>query len=152
MGWLQMQAPDIAQTISPLFTNKTIIVLVVYLLLLLLLFLKSRISVHFHVGGVQKIFLTVLCIPLTIISIAITLQIAVLGLQAFDSSALQAMVGPLTMPAYYKQFILNTPIVICLHAFITVLVLSHINRTPKMPSFSFKKRVEQPITDITIED
>lgn len=152
MWRLSISAWDIAQTISPAFENKTIITLVVYLLMLLLFFLKSRISIHFHVWGLQKLFLTIICIPLTIVSIATTLQIAVLWLQAFDMIALQTMVASLPIQDIYKQFISYTPIIICIHAFITILVLSHINWTPKMPAFSFKKKHSESVPDIVIED
>lgn len=152
LWWLNIQAPDIASTIAPAFANKTIIVLVVYLLLLLLLFLKSRISIHFHVGWVQKMLLTILCIPMTITSIAITLQIAVLWLQTFDFAALQLLVNPLQIQDYYKVFILNTPIVICIHAIVTVLILSHINWTPKLPSFSLKKSSPQMWVDSSFDE
>lgn len=149
---LTLNAPDVAQTISPAFENKIIITLVVYLLMLLLFFLKSRISIHFHVGGLQKIFLTIVCIPLTIVSIATTLQIAVLWLQAFDMWALQTMVATLPIQDVYKNFISYTPIIICVHAIITIFVLSHINWIPKAPSFSFKKKETESLPDIVIED
>lgn len=152
MNWIATQAPDVAQTIAPVFENKTIVILVIYLIMLLLLFLKSRISVHFHVWGLKKAFLTVLCIPMTIVSIATTLQIAVLGLQTFDMTALQSMTAMLPIQDIYKQFIANTPIVICIHAFLTILILSHINWTPKIPSFSFRRREPDTTSEIRIED
>ena len=37
--------------------------------------------------------MTVLCIPMTIVSIIITLEIAVLGSQAFDPGALQTLLA-----------------------------------------------------------
>ena len=152
MWRLTLNSPDVAQTIAPVFENKIIITLAVYLLMLLLFFLKSRISIHFHVGWLQKIFFTIVCIPLTIVSIATTLQIAVLWLQAFDMWALQTMVATLPIQDIYKQFISYTPIVICIHAIITILVLSHINWIPKAPSFSFKKKESESLPDIVIED
>lgn len=152
MWWVTAVAPDVAQTIAPAFENKIIITLIVYLLMLLLLFLKSRISVHFHLSWIKKVFLTLICIPMTIVSIATTLQIAVLWLQAFDMAALQSMVSSLPIQDIYKQFISNTPIVICVHAFLTIIILSNINWTPKMPAFSFRKKQSEPMADIVIED
>lgn len=141
MWWLAVHATDIAVTLEPVFANKTIIVLIVYLLLLLLLFLKSRVSIHFHVWWLQKFLLTMFCIPMTIVSITLTLQFAVLGLQAFDYNALQNLVWPLPIQDIYKQFVLQTPVIVTIHAFLTAIIVSHINRTPKMPSFSFRKTV-----------
>jgi hypothetical protein len=114
-------------------------------LLLLLLFLKSRVSIHFHVWWLQKFLLTILCIPMTIVSISLTLQFAVLWLQAFDYNALQALVWPLPIQDIYKQFVLQTPVIVTIHALLTAILISHINRTPKVPSFSFRKTIEETI-------
>ncbi|MBP6086106.1 hypothetical protein KA478_02775 [Patescibacteria group bacterium] len=121
--------------------------LVVYLVMLLLLFLKSRISINFHVSGLKRVFLTIIGIPLTVISIATTLQIAVLGVQAFDITALQVLVSSWPLDGTYKQFIVNTPIVICLHAFITIFILSTINWIPKI---NLRRKASLP--DISLED
>lgn len=76
--------------------------------------------------------MTIIAIPMTIVSIFLTLQIAVLGLQAFDLIALRALVDTLPLPPLYKTGIAHTPVIITLHALITVLMLSDI-------SFKIKK-------------
>jgi hypothetical protein len=91
--------------------------------------------------------LTIICIPLTVISIATTLQIAVLGLQAFDMTALQGLVSTWPLDGVYKQFIVNTPIVICVHALFTIFILSNINWIPKI---NLRRRESMP--DITVEE
>lgn len=151
MVWLYGQAPDVWQTIQPLLTNKTLIVLVVYLLALLLLFLKSRLSIHFHVSGIKKVLLTILGIPLTIISIATTLQVAVLWTQVFNAQSLQALVATLPLQDIYKQFIIATPVIICIHAIITILLLSNFNRIPSFSWFSFRKK-SSSMPDISLEE
>ncbi len=140
LTWLNRVAPDVGQSVAPAFSNITIIVLVVYLLLLLLLFLKSRVSIHFHAKWVGRFFLTLLCIPLTIISIATTLWVAVVGQQAFDPVALQSLTAWLQIQEIYKIIILQTPSIIAIHVFITVLVLSNISFPTRMPTFFFKKK------------
>jgi hypothetical protein len=67
-------------------------------------------------------------------------------------AALQTMVASLPIQDFYKQFISSTPLVICGHAFVTILILSHVNRTPKMPAFAFRKKQEESLPDILIED
>jgi fumarate reductase subunit D len=78
MGRLGTQAPDVGNAIGQAVANKTIITLILYLLLFLLLFAKSRLHIGFHLSGIKKIFMTILCIPMTVLSIALTLEIAVL--------------------------------------------------------------------------
>jgi hypothetical protein len=141
--WLNAVAPDIGQSIAPAFSNMTIIVLVVYLLLLLLLFSRGRVSIHFHHKWLWRFLLTLLCIPLTIISIATTLSVAVLGQNAFDVAALQLLAAWLQVQEIYKILITQMPAIISIHVFVTVLVLSNISFPTKLPSFLIKKKPEE---------
>ena len=79
--------------------------------------------------------MTILCIPMTVLSIALTLEIAVLGLQAFDILALQKLASSMPIAPLYQQFVSNTPIIICIHALIAILMLADVNRIPKKKSF-----------------
>jgi hypothetical protein len=143
LSWLNAAAPDIGQAIAPAFSNMTIIVLVVYLLLLLLLFSRGRVSIHFHHKWLWRFLLTMLCIPLTIISIATTLSVAVLGQSAFDVAALQILAAWLQVHEIYKILITQMPAIISIHVFVTVLVLSNISFPTKLPSFLIKKKPEE---------
>jgi hypothetical protein len=143
MGWLGAQAPDVGNAIGHAVANKTIITLVVYLLLFLLLFAKSRLHIWFHLSGPKKLLMTILCIPMTVLSIALTLEIAVLGLQAFDMVALQKLASSMPVSPIYQQFVQYTPIIICVHALLAVLMLADINRIPKRKSFVPDVRLEE---------
>jgi hypothetical protein len=79
--------------------------------------------------------MTILCIPMTVLSIALTLEIAVLWLQAFDLVALQKLASSMPVSPIYQQFVAYTPIIICIHALLAVLMLADINRIPKRKSF-----------------
>jgi hypothetical protein len=68
-------------------------------------------------------------------------------------SALQTMVSTLPIQDIYKQYVSMTPIIICIHAFVTILILSNINWIPKAPSFSFRRKSSvESSPDIVIED
>lgn len=127
MWWSSVQMPDVQKSLHFLFTNKTITILVIYLLMLILIFVKSRLHVWFYLGGAQKIFVTILCIPMTIISILLTLEIAILGVQAFDVLALQSLASTMPISQIYKDFIINTPIIVAVHTFVTILMLSDLS-------------------------
>lgn len=135
MGRVGTQSPDISASIWAVFTNKTIIVLVVYLLLFLLIFAKSRIYIWFNLSGLKKVLMTILCIPMTVVSIALTLEIAVLGLQAFDVIALEKLASSMPVASIYQQFVAHTPLIICVHTLIAVFMLADINRIPKRKTF-----------------
>ena len=47
---LGARSPDIMNTITPVFSNKTIVILVIYLLLFLLIFAKSRIYIGLNLS------------------------------------------------------------------------------------------------------
>lgn len=133
-GRVTIQAPDVQQSIWFLFTNTTIIILVVYLLMLILIFVKSRIHIGMNLSGPAKVAMLVLAIPMTIVSIMITLEIAVLWIKAFDMVALQVLASSMPVSSFYKQFVMYTPVIISIHAFITVLMLSDISLLPKKGS------------------
>lgn len=133
-GRVTIQAPDVQQSIWFLFTNTTIIILVVYLIMLILIFVKSRIHIGMNLSGPAKVAMLVLAIPMTIVSIMITLEIAVLWLKAFDMVALQVLASSMPVSLFYKQFVIYTPVIISVHAFITVLMLSDISLMPKKGS------------------
>lgn len=130
-GRVTVQAPDVQQSIWFLFTNTTIIILVVYLLMLILIFVRSRIHIGMNLSGPAKIAMLILAIPMTILSIILTLEIAVLWLQAFDMIALKVLASSMPVAMVYKQFVMYTPVIIAIHAVITVLMLSNISFLPK---------------------
>ncbi len=142
-GRVSTQAPDVQNSLWFLFTNTTIVILVVYLLMLILIFVKSRIHIGLNLWGPAKILMLILAIPMTIISIMLTLEIAVLWINVFDMSALEVLASSMPVSMVYKQFVMYTPVIISIHAFITVLMLSDI---------SLPKRRSGGGSMITIED
>jgi hypothetical protein len=142
--WFSGQMPDIQQTVGFLFTNKTIITLVMYILMLILIFVKSRLHVGFHFTQSQRMLMTLLCIPMTIVSIIITLEIAVLGAKAFDPAALQTLLADVPVQGWLRWAALNTPVIVFFHALITILMSSDLK-------FNLPKKTYS-MPDISIED
>lgn len=144
ISWLGLQDPSIQQTVAPLLTNKTIVILIVYLLMLVLVFAKSRINIDIQVSGVKRVIYFVLAVPMTILSILFTLEIAILWVSVFSIPELATIVSGMPIPSWYQQFLINTPVMICLHAFVTIFLLSTITLFPKrggisMPSISIEE-------------
>lgn len=134
--WFGVQLPDALPTVDLLFTNKTIVTLVVYILMLILIFVKSRLHVGFRLNPTTKILMTILCIPMTIISIILTLTVAVLGAQAFDPAALQALLATAPFYGFMREIILHTPVIVFFHAVITVFMSSDLKLIPAKKSYS----------------
>lgn len=144
MWWTATQDSSIQSSLWFLFTNKTIVILVVYLLLLVLIFAKSRIRIDVQFGGFKKIFFFVLVIPLTILSVLFTLEIAILGINIFNTTALTQTALTMPIPSLYQNFLINTPVMISLHAFLTILLLSD------MHFFLPRRKISLP--DVSIEE
>lgn len=142
--WFGGQLPDAQQTVDLLFTNKTIVTLVVYILMLILIFVKSRLHVGFRLNPTTKILMTILCIPMTIVSIIVTLTIAVIGLQTFDPGALQTLLANAPLYGWLRIMVLNTPVIIFFHAVITVFMSSDLKislpkKTYSMPDIHIEE-------------
>ncbi|MEI7477573.1 MAG: hypothetical protein WCJ81_03500 [bacterium] len=130
LSWFGSAVPSAAASMDSLFTNKTIATLVIYLLLLVVLFLKSRIDLDIPANGLKKIGMTVLSIPMTVVSIIVTLQIAILGIQAFDITALQHIVSTRPVTSIYKDAIVYTPVIMMVHVLIMVIMMLDIKWLP----------------------
>jgi hypothetical protein len=134
--WFGGQLPEAQQTVDMLFTNKTIVTLVVYILMLILIFVKSRLHIGFRLNSTTKILMTILCIPMTIVSIIVTLTVAVLGLQTFDPGALQTLLANAPLYGWLRTIVLNTPVIVFFHAVITVFMSSDLKISLPKKSYS----------------
>lgn len=144
MWWTATQEASIQNSLWFLFTNKTIVILIVYFFLLILIFAKSRIKIDVNFGGLKKVFYFILVVPMTILSVLFTLEIAILGVDIFSTAALTQTALTMPIPALYQNFLINTPMLISLHAFLTILLLSDIH-------FSLpRRRISLP--DVSMEE
>ncbi len=120
--------------------NKTIVILIMYLLLLLLIFLKSNIRISMHPAGFKRFILTLLFVPLTVSSIIITLELAILGTDAFNMTNMTLTAQTYSENPFVFSFVQMTPVWLFLHTVITILLISNIS--VKLPSFKRKREDE----------
>jgi len=102
--------------------GQTTLVLVLYAILLIIIYLKSKIMIQLPMDEwVQKSFFIIL-VPLTVISIILTLQIAILWINIIDANTLSTISSD---SIAYKFFSL-TPVRILLHWLATILITSEL--------------------------
>lgn len=123
-------SPGMGESFRFLADNKTSVILVFYLLLLLLIFLKSNIRVSMHAAGVKRFILTILFVPLTVVSIIMTLELAILGTNAFDMTQMAVIAQGFSANPFVYGFVQMTPVWLFVHTIVTILLISNI----KLPS------------------
>jgi hypothetical protein len=70
-----------SKTLSAFFTNgQTTIILVIYVILLVIIYKKSKINITIPLDEASKRMLQIVLTPMTVISIILTLQIAIMGI------------------------------------------------------------------------
>jgi hypothetical protein len=100
------------------------IVLIVYLLLLVIIFRTSKIKISLPDDEAIKKMLLLLFVPLTVISMILTLQIAILGINGISITALSIIAKTVANNPYMFQFVSLTPVRILLHGIVTILITS----------------------------
>lgn len=111
--------------------GKTSIVLILYLLLLFLMYQKSRIRITLPGDEILQKTFSLFLVPLTVISLILTLEIVVLGMNSLSPSSLETMARSFTNNYYIINFIVLTPVWILLHGLATVLITTEIKMSIK---------------------
>ncbi len=111
--------------------GKTSIVLIFYLLLLFLMYQKSRIRISLPSDEILQKTFSLFLVPLTVISVILTLEIVILGMNSLNPSALDILARSFTTNYYIVQFIVLTPVWIFLHGLATVLITTEIKMSIK---------------------
>lgn len=128
--WIDTVMPGTGAQVAFLQDNKTTVILIIYLLLLLLVFLKSNIRVSMHASGLKRFILTILFVPLTVASIIITLELAILGADAFNMTNMTLTAQSFSANPVVFTFVQMTPVWLFIHTIVTILLISNI----KLPS------------------
>lgn len=110
------------------------IVLILYIILLIVIFRTSKIKISLPDDEAIKKMLMLLFVPLTVISMILTLQIAILGINGISITALSIIAKTVANNPYMFQFVSLTPVRLLLHGIVTILITSE-----------FKVRVETDI-------
>lgn len=105
---------------------KTSIVLILYLLLLFLMYQKSRIRITLPGDELLQKTFSLFLVPLTVISLILTLEIVILGMNSLNPSSLETLARGFTSNYYIINFIVLTPVWIFLHGLATVLITTEI--------------------------
>lgn len=106
--------------------GKTSIVLILYLLLLLLMYQKSKIRIILPSDEILQKTFSLFLVPLTVISLVLTLEIVILGMNSLNPASLQILALEFTNNYYIVNFIVLTPVWILLHGLATVLITTEI--------------------------
>jgi hypothetical protein len=100
------------------------IILILYIILLVLIFKTSKIKISLPDDEALKKMLQIIFVPLTVISMVLTLQIAILGINGINVSAISSIATAVANNPYMFQFVSLTPVRILLHGIVTILITS----------------------------
>jgi hypothetical protein len=115
------------ETFVKILTNwESFIILFVYLLLLFLIYHKSKINIDIPNDQIMQKSMYLFFVPLTVLSMCLTLEIILLGTNILSQEFLLWAVEGVTNNIYLTQFIVNTPYWILIHAVATILMTSGI--------------------------
>lgn len=113
------------KTLWIFFTDaKTTIVLILYAVLLVVIYKTSKIHVSLPADPALNKWLYVLFVPLTVLSMILTLQIAIMWIDGVSISQLQAIGKELSNNPGIYTFLTMTPVWIFLHGLATILITS----------------------------
>lgn len=111
---------------SMLNSSKTVIILIVYIILLVLIYKNSSIRITIPEDPVAEKWILLFLVPLTVLSMVLTLQIAVMWVNAINAVQLQALASALTNNITIINFVILTPVWILLHGLATILISSEL--------------------------
>lgn len=100
------------------------IILILYVILLVIIYRTSKIRIVLPGDEALKKMLQLIFVPLTIISMVLTLQIAILGINGINIAAIGSIASAVANNPYIFNFVSLTPVRILLHGIITILITS----------------------------
>lgn len=100
------------------------IVLIIYVTLLVVIYRTSKIRIGLPSDEAIKKMLQLIFVPLTVVSMVLTLQIAILGINGINIASISSLAQSVANNPYMFQFIKLTPVRILLHGIVTILITS----------------------------
>jgi len=100
------------------------IVLIIYIILLFIIFKTSKIKIGLPNDEAIRKMLQLIFIPLTVISMILTLQIAILGINGININAISNIAQTVANNTYMFRFVKLTPVRILVHGIVTILITS----------------------------
>ena len=112
-------------TLANFFTNgKMTIVLILYILLIVLVYKKSKIHISLPMDEASRKMTQIIFVPLTVISIILTLQIALMGMEVTNIQSLSRLGETISTNPYIIMYFSLTPVWILLHGIVTIFLTS----------------------------
>lgn len=102
------------------------IILIVYIILLVVIYRTSKIRIRLPDDEAIKKMLQLIFVPLTILSIVLTLQIVLLGMDGINITAIGSIATAVANNPYMFKFVSLTPVRILLHGIVTILITSEL--------------------------
>ena len=121
---LAIQTSNNENVVNFLTSWQSFIVLILYVLLLFLVYHKSKISIDIPTDQIMQKSLYLFFVPLTVLSMCLTLEIILLGTSIMSQVSLLSVVNSFTKNIYLQQFIINTPFWILIHGIATIIITS----------------------------
>lgn len=114
-------------TLANFFTNgKTTIILILYITLIVLIYKKSKVYISLPMDEASKKMTQIIFVPLTVISIILTVQIALMGMDVTNMQNLSRLSEPLSRNSYIITYFSLTPVWILLHGIVTIFLTSEL--------------------------
>lgn len=100
------------------------IILILYVILLVIIYRTSKIRITLPGDEAIKKMLQLIFVPLTILSMILTLQIAILGMDGINITAIGSIATAVQNNPYMFRFVSMTPVRILLHGLLTIFITS----------------------------
>lgn len=99
-----------------------------------------------HATGLKRFILTLLFVPLTVVSIILSLQLAIIGLDSFNMTQMTLVAQSFTANPVVFGFVQMTAVWFFVHTFVTILLISNI----KLPTFKRAYSAPEDSMDIPL--
>ncbi len=107
-----------------LHNGETTIIMGIYIILLVIVYRTSKIRIRLPNDEAIKKMLQLIFVPLTIISMVLTLQIVLLGMDGITITSVGQIAETVANNPYMFQFVSLTPVRILLHGLLTIFITS----------------------------
>lgn len=104
--------------------GSTMIILIMYIVLLVIIFRTSKIRIVLPGDEAIRKMLQLIFVPLTVVSMVLTLQIALLWMSGINVNGISSIATVVANNPYMFQFVSLTPVRILLHGIITIFITS----------------------------
>lgn len=100
------------------------IILILYVILLVIIYRTSKIRIALPSDEAIKKMLQLIFVPLTILSVVLTLQIAILWMDGINITAIGSIATAVQNNPYMFRFVSMTPVWILIHGLFTIFITS----------------------------